>query len=191
LARGARTSLTAIIAAIVIVAATVPIWYRADWPGAVLPFQNLLARMDFWGATVVALKDHLFTGLGLSGWWSSVNTAVTLGGPHSSYLQLYSDTGPFGLIAWLAAVLVGTRQAIKVLHADRNSPFFGLTLGLIAGCVAASADAAIENIFLVLIPVGGRPLALTVPLVWLLMAGLVLSGQKLFQDERTRTASPT
>ena len=181
--RGKKTLLIVTAAIIIFMGATVHFWYKADWLAEVLPFQNLLARMDFWRATVSALSDHPFTGLGLGGWWSSVEIFRAAGGPHSSYLQLYSDCGLIGLIALITAIFAGIKLAIKTLLADKANPYFGLALGFLAGCIAASACAVIENIFVSFVPVGERILCFSVPLVWLLLAGLVLSCQRLFGEE--------
>jgi O-antigen ligase len=187
LARNFKRALPMIVAIIVTASVTDPFWYKANWFEVTLPFQNLLDRGDFWKATLLALKDHLFTGLGLCGWWSRVNTSITPGGPHNSYLQLYSDCGPVGLIALFVVIFIGIKLAKKVLHADKTNPYFGLTLGFLAGCIAASAYAVIENIFVVFIPINQQDLTFTVPLVWLLLAGLILSTQKLLRDENTDT----
>jgi hypothetical protein len=78
------------------------------------------------------------------------------------------------------------RLALKTLRADKTNPYFGFSLGFLAGCIAAFACAAIENIFVNLVPIGGQPICFTVPLLWLLLAGLVSSCRKLFTDDHIK-----
>ena len=102
LARGFKTLLGAAVAAMAVAGVTAPLWYGAQWIGTVLPYKDLLGREGFWRYTLEVLRGHPITGLGLCAWWSTVQknfSTFSPGGPHSTYVQLYSDCGLLGLIA--------------------------------------------------------------------------------------------
>jgi O-antigen ligase len=111
---------------------------------------------------------HPITGLGLCGWWSTIQrnySDFSPGGPHSTFVQLYSDCGILGLIALGVAVYAGIILCRKNWHARGGNPNYGLFIGLVAGCIVMVALAFIENIFVVLIPLGDKNVCFTVPLI--------------------------
>ncbi len=181
--RGFKILLGTLLSLGVLAGITVPLWYGAPWLGNVLPYQNLLAREDFWKATLIALKTHPVTGLGLGGWWTMVQTNITPGGPHSSYLQLYSDCGILGLIALITGIVTCMILCRKILTSARSSPLFGLGIGLMACMATFAAHSIIENMFVVLTPVGTKNICFTVPLLWIILALLVIVSSQLSKKE--------
>lgn len=169
----------------VTIGATSSIWNNASWLAEVFSFQVLFSRLERWQATVAALKDSPLTGLGLGGWWSKVPAYGMNGGPHSAYLQLFSDTGALGAIAFVMAVIVGGKLLWQILHADKDTPIYGITVGIVAGIIAGGIHALIDDNMNVLIPIGNEYLYFAVPLLWLLAALLVVSYQHLLGDIET------
>jgi O-antigen ligase len=182
IARSLRTLIGALLSLGIVVGITSPLWYETSWIGSVLPYQNLLARMDFWRATVTVLREHPISGLGLGAWWSTAQTSISPGGPHSTYLQLYSDCGILGPIALIAAMIVGIILFQKIYNSRKDNSNYGLGIGLIAACVTAAALAFIDNIFVVLVPIDRNNICFTVPLIVIILASLVIASQQLLKS---------
>jgi O-antigen ligase len=164
------------------IGATLPIWYNANWVGVVFPLQNLFDRIDRWQATVTALQDNPLGGLGIGGWWSEVAEVSGFGmagGPHNAYLQLYSDTGILGIMACVIGLIIGGKLAWQVLRANRDSNYYGITVGIVAGLIAGGIYALIDDNLNVLFPFKNEYLYFTVPLLWLWAALLVVSHKRL------------
>lgn len=187
--RGAKTFWGTSLALGTAIGATFPIWHNAGWVGVVFPWGSILSRLEIWQATIIALKDHPLTGLGLGGWWSELPAFDPLGGPHNAYLQLYSDTGVLGLIALVIAVIIGVKIFRKILHSDKDSLNYGIAVGIAAGIIAGGVHALVDvntNVLIpnVLIPTSDEYLFFAVPLLWLWAALLVVSCQRLLGDSR-------
>ncbi len=178
----ARTFWVTSLASVVAVAATLPIWYNTTWIKAVFPILSLSGRLERWQATIVALKDYPLAGLGLGSWWSRVPAYGMSGGPHNAYLQLVSDTGALGLIALVLAVIIGVKLFRQILYADKDSPIYGITIGITAGLIAGGIHALIDDNMSVLIQIGNDYLYYAVPLLWLWAALLVVSCQRLLRN---------
>jgi len=175
----------------VTIGATSSIWNNASWLAEVFSFQVLFSRLERWQATIAALKDSPLTGLGLGGWWSKVPAYGMNGGPHNAYLQLFSDTGALAAIAFVMAVIVGGKLLWQILHADKDNPIYGITVGIVAGIIAGGIHALIDDNMNVLIPIGNEYLYFAVPLLWLLAALLVVSYQHLLGDiEKDKRIGP-
>ena len=67
----------------------------------------------------------------------------------------------------------------KNWHAGRDSRNYRMFIGIVAGCMAALALAFIENILVVLTPLGAKNVCFTLPLLGLLLALLVISSRHL------------
>ncbi len=174
-----KTKLLAAATSLVLASATFRLGFGTQWIGVVFRYDNLIGRMNTWKATLDTLREHPIGGLGLGGWWSSVNTQILPGGPHNSYLQLYSDTGVLGLAALAIAAIIGIRMLVRLIKADRRSPAFGITLGLLAALAASAADGVIDNVFVVLTQTRTQAVCFTVPMVFILMAGLDAALRRL------------
>lgn len=106
----------------------------------------------------------------------------TGGGPHNAYLQLYSDTGALGFVAFIIAVIIGVRLFWQILHVNKDGLSYGITVGIVAGIIAGGIHALIDDNMNVLIPIGNEYLYFAVPLFWLWVALLVVSWQHLLGD---------
>ena len=180
--RGAKTFWVTSLALVTTVGATFPIWQNAGWVGVVFPWGNMLGRFEIWQATIAVLRDYPLTGLGLGGWWSELPSFTTVGGPHNAYLQLYSDTGALGLIALVLAVIIGIRLLWQIRRLDKDSPGFGVVVGITAGMIAGGVLALVDVNTNVLFSIGGEYLYFAVPLIWLWAALFVVSHQRLLGD---------
>jgi O-antigen ligase len=125
---------------------------------------------------IAALKDRPLVGLGLGGWWPMVS------GPHNAYLELYSDTGVLGVIAFILAAVISVRLCRQILSSYRLSPYYGIAVGAIAGIIAGGAHAFVDMNFSVFTPSEGNYLYFCVPLLWLWAALLVVSCHHLRDD---------
>ena len=179
LLRGAKTFWGTLLALSAAVGATFPVWHNANWIGIVFSSKSMLIRLEMWQATIAVLKDYPLTGLGLGGWWSKLSEYAMGGGPHNVYLQLYSDTGAIGFIGFIIAVIVGVKLFRQILHSDKGSPHYGITLGLAAGLIAAGVHGFIEVNTNLLVPIGDAYLYFAVPLLWLWAALFAASYQHL------------
>jgi O-antigen ligase len=147
--------------------------------GIVFHYQNIISRETYWRATVTALATHPIFGLGLGAWWTTVQTDIMPGGPHSTYLQLYSDCGVLGLIALLLMFVALIILGLKILRSRRGSLYFGLGIGLLAGIVVMAGDAFIDNTFVVLTPVGKGFICFTAPFIWVVLALFTIVANNL------------
>ena len=177
LVRGVKVWVPVLGSFAIILLATVGYWI-------VFHYQNIIERETYWRATVTALAKHPIFGLGLGAWWTTVQTDITPGGPHSTYLQLYSDCGVLGLIALLLMFVALIILVLKILRYRRDSLYFGLGIGLLAGIVVMGGDAFIDNTFVVLTPVGKGFICFTAPFIWVALALFTIAAKNLSGGKR-------
>jgi O-antigen ligase len=159
-----------------------PIWHNASWIGAIFYPGALSGRIERWQEIIAVLKDSPLTGLGLGGWWSKASVLGIGGNPHNAYLQLYSDAGALGLIAFIVAAVIGVRLFWQIMHADKGSPYYGFALGSAAGLIAGGIHALIDDNMSLIVPMGNEYIYFAVPLLWLWAALFVVSAQHLLRN---------
>ncbi|MBI5222203.1 MAG: O-antigen ligase family protein, partial [Candidatus Magasanikbacteria bacterium] len=75
-------------------------------------------RLNMWGETVEMLKTHPILGAGLANYqaavkpWHILKWAEIYLYPHNLFLTFWSETGLFGLIAWLWLIILFFKKTI-------------------------------------------------------------------------------
>ena len=70
----------------------------------------------------------------------------------------------------------------QMLHSDKDSPYYGITLGISAGLIAGGIHALVEDNTTLIVPIGNEYLYSATPLLWLWAALFVVSQQYLSED---------
>ncbi|MFC1948665.1 O-antigen ligase family protein [Chloroflexota bacterium] len=166
-----------------LIGATFPVWHNASWVSTVFSVTGIVNRSHIWQSTIDSLLNHPFTGLGLGGYWTYVTDRSPLGGPHNAYLQLHADTGVIGIIALILAAIIFFKIFWWILHSDKNSPGYGIALGIAAGIISGGVHALVDVNTNVYIPMEENCLYFAVPFIWLWAALLVVVYQRLKVSE--------
>lgn len=159
----------------IVIAVTAANYNKFSWPSQIFATDSLMARVDIWLKTIDLMKESWFTGLGL-GTWSEVFKGWIHA--HSSYLQLWADTGIVGVLAGIVALVLFLRISWRIVKATRQSNWYGTGVGLIGGMLAGAA----ASIFDVITYGAFRSPDyhyLSIPLLWIMAALLVISYRRL------------
>jgi hypothetical protein len=160
---------------------------------ALFEWESISGRTPIWDKTADLLSDSPFTGLGLGCWalayWGTPVLGTTrvneITHAHNAYLELYANTGIFGVLALLIALGIGTKLSLDIIRSPRAHPWYGLGVGVILACVATLLVGIVESAPM------GVPLVATgtyyyiiSPVAWILCGLLVIA-------HRLITKSPT
>ena len=157
------------------IAVTAANYHKFGWPSQIFSTESLSSRIDIWLKTIDLMKNSWFTGLGL-GTWSEVFKGWIHA--HSSYLQLWSDTGLIGVSAASAAFAVFLRISWRIIKSPRQSHWYGIGVGIIGGMLAGAA----ASVFDVITYGAFRSPEyhyLSIPLLWIMAALFVISYRRL------------
>ncbi|MBU2547273.1 MAG: tetratricopeptide repeat protein [Proteobacteria bacterium] len=90
-------------------------------------------RLPLWGNTLVMIRDHPLLGLGLDGWFieypryhrsllpdPEFGDRIQPRHTHNEYLQIWAETGPLGLAAFLAVFFLMFRSIRRTLKSGRD-----------------------------------------------------------------------
>lgn len=150
-------------------------YHKFSWPSQIFATESLSSRIDIWLKTIDVMKKSWFTGLGL-GTWSEVFKGWIQA--HSSYIQLWADTGIVGVLAVIAAFAVFVRISWRILKSPRQSLWYGTGVGVIGGMLAGAAASVFD-----LITYGAFRTPdyhyLSIPLLWIMAALFVVSYRHL------------
>ncbi len=121
-------------------------FHRLDWLQQVLPTHALSGALSLWRQVLALLKWPHIAGLGLGTWPVAYQKAYGGNGTalYSSYLELLADMGVFGLAALLAGGWALARLCLGLYRAERDSPWFGVAVGLLGGVAAGAVQALFE-----------------------------------------------
>ena len=165
-------SVPAVAIVIAVIAAN---YHKFSWPTQIFSTESLSSRIDVWVKTIDMMKKSWFTGLGL-GTWSEVFKGWIHA--HSSYLQLWSDTGLIGVLAAIAAFAVFLRISWRIVKSPRQSHWYGIGVGIIGGMLAGAAASVFD-----VITYGAFRAPeyhyLSIPLLWIMAALFVISYYRL------------
>jgi len=149
-------------------------------------WDSIEGRLPRWEQTIELLREHPITGLGLGGWGYAYHGGEILTHPthaHNAYLELYANTGLFGALALVVALVVGARLAWRIIRSPRNHPWYGFGVGVVIACVATLLVGVVESA-----PTGVPLVAedtyyyLISPVPWIL-AGLLVAAKDLLGKE--------
>ncbi|OGO09223.1 MAG: hypothetical protein A2Y61_03350 [Chloroflexi bacterium RBG_13_60_13] len=156
---------------------------------SLLAWDSITGRLPIWGDTLQMLADAPIAGLGLGCWALTYYgaTAITseITHAHNAYLELYSNTGILGAIAFVVFLAIGLKLAWDIIRSPRDNPWYGFGVGVVLACAATLLVGVVESA-----PVGVPLVAsdtyyyLISPVPWIL-AGLLVIARRL------QTAQPS
>jgi len=176
-----RTRLIAAIACLSFIVITLVLTW--DSLRSLLAWDSITGRLPIWGDTLDMLADAPLTGLGLGCWaltyhgTAAITSEITHA--HNAYLELYSNTGVLGAIAFVFFLLIGLKLAWGLIKSPRNNPWYGFGVGVVLACAATLLVGVVESA-----PTGVPLVAsdtyyyLISPVPWIL-AGLLVIARKL------------
>jgi O-antigen ligase len=146
------------------------------WIAKMFPISSVTSRFQYWGETINLLQGHVLTGVGIGVWfelyphgkWPVIN-------PHNNYLQVFSDTGLFGIIAMLGAAVAFVYICYTILHSSTKNNCNGIAIGIIGSILAGMVNAFHEVNTSAAI-VSGKSITnyIAIPYIWFLAAFLVV-----------------
>jgi O-antigen ligase len=160
---------------------------------ALFEWESISGRTPIWDKTATLLSDSPFTGLGLGCWALAYWHTSVLGTPtvneithaHNAYLELYANTGLFGVLALLIALAIGMKLSLDIIRSPRAHPWYGLGVGVILACVATLLVGIVESAPM------GVPLVATEtyyyiisPVAWILCGLLVIAHRLITKSPR-------
>ena len=159
----------------VVIAVIAANYHKFSWPSQIFSTESLSSRIDIWVKTIDLMKKSWFTGLGL-GTWSEVFKVWIHS--HSSYIQLWADTGLVGVLAFIVAAVMFLRIAWRIVKSPRQSHWYGIGVGIIGGMLAGAAASVFD-----VITYGAFRAPeyhyLSIPLLWIMAALFVISYRRL------------
>jgi hypothetical protein len=180
-----RTKLIAGIACLSFITITLVLTW--DSLQSLLAWDSITGRLPIWGDTLDMLADAPLAGLGLGCWALTYHgTAVItseITHAHNAYLELYSNAGILGAIAFVFFLAIGIKLAWGLIRSPRDNPWYGFGVGVVLACVATLLVGVVESA-----PTGVPLVAsdtyyyLISPVPWIL-AGLLVIARKLQTDQ--------
>ena len=170
-----KSLFTTIPAAAAVIAAATLNYHRFAWIHTVFSTESLKSRIDVWIKTVRLLEKSWFTGLGLGEWpvlfkdWPNV---------HNAYIQLYADTGLFGVAAAVYAAAVFVTVSLRIMKSTVRNGWFAVGVGLAGGFLAGAAASVFE---VAMTGTFSNPEIhyIGIPLIWVMAAVFVVAEQRL------------
>lgn len=111
-------------------------------------------RTQLWKGTWEMVKVHPFLGFGVNTFSRYFLEYKPIEYPdirytHNSYLQMWSEIGVFGLLAFLAIIFTVLRTALRNMRKKIRCGFEGfILLGIVAGCIAFLIQSGLDtNLF--------------------------------------------
>jgi putative inorganic carbon (HCO3(-)) transporter len=162
--------------------AAVLFYDKTQWLRISFSTASLMSRVKLWQNTLPLLQGKAsVTGLGLGSWFKVYSSNYTGYVPvivHNSYLQLYCDTGIFGLIAMVLAAIIFIRLSIHLLKLSPRNSVNWIGIGLIGSIIAGAIFAMFDVTTSVTYVTNTGYIYLVLPLLWIGAALLsVVSGK--------------
>ncbi len=149
--RGRRTRIFA--AAIFLSFLTIVLIVTWDSLVSLFQFRSISGRLPIWENTATMLRHSPFAGLGLGCWAVAYYGTPALDNEvvhevthaHNAYLELYANTGILGILALIAAIVVGVKLSLDIIRSPRSHPWYGFGAGVILACVATLLVGIVES----------------------------------------------
>lgn len=107
--------------------------------------QSIESRLPLWQQVLKPIEGSLlWTGLGL-GCWPLTLDLITYGHVHNAYLELYVNTGIFGMVALICFVAIGVKLAIDIVFLPRKSLYYGFGIGVLLAIIATALVGFVES----------------------------------------------
>ena len=188
-----RTRIRVFAAAFSLLFITVVLIMTWDSLGSLFEWTSISGRTPIWDKTATLIGDSPFTGLGLGCWaltyWGTpvlgTTTVNEITHAHNAYLELYANTGLFGVLALLVALGIGIKLSLDIIRSPRAHPWYGFGVGVILACVATLLVGIVESAPM------GVPLVATEtyyyiisPIAWILCGLLVIAHRLITRGPR-------
>ena len=156
-----------------------------------LEFTSIRGRWPIWEKTAELLGHSPFNGLGLGCWSIAyygtpiLDNDVVHGDTHAynAYLELYADTGLFGVLALVIALIVGVKLSLDIIKSPRSHRWYGFGIGVILACVVTLLVAVVESAPVGVPLVGAETYHYIIsPIPWIL-CGLLVIAHRLVAEE--------
>lgn len=152
---------------------------------------SISGRWPIWENTASLLRESPFTGLGLGCWALTYWDTTILDTPmvngithaHNAYIELYSNTGVVGVLAFIIAIGIGAKLSLDIIRSPRTHPWYGFGVGVILACIATLMVAVVESA-----PMGVPLVAADTyyyvisPIAWMLCGLLVMSHRLITKN---------
>jgi hypothetical protein len=148
---------------------------------------TITSRMPVWQDALLSMQgSSIWIGLGL-GCYHFISPGSYYH-THSIYLQLYTDTGVFGIVALIVAVVIGAKLAVDIIYSPRKHPYYGFGIGVLLAILFAALAGTVE-IAPYAIPNWEEHWYVLSPIPWLLAAALVTARRLLKQPSTEAVAN--
>lgn len=109
--------------------------------------ESIESRMRLWIKVISPIEgSSLWTGQGLGCWpLVYVQDQAWLGHVHNAYLELYVNTGVFGLAALICFLAVGAKLAADILYCPRDGLYYSFGVGVILAALVVLAMSFLES----------------------------------------------
>lgn len=155
---------------------------------------TLIPRTQLWASTLDMLGDMPLTGVGLGNFplvyrlYVSPAQPYVLTHPHNTLLQIYTDTGLIGMLAFLLGAFVIVKVCFHLLRTAPTSNWYGYVIGTVAGFVALFIHGFFESSGVAIAAdVVGNYHYTVIPTVFVL-AGVLTSSLNLLKGEGVRNS---
>jgi hypothetical protein len=178
-------------AAVLLPLAAIVLVMTWDSLGRLLELTSIRGRWPLWENTAALLGDSPFNGLGLGCWPIAYHQTAILDTPgvylvthaHNAYLELYANTGVFGVLALIIALIIGVKLSLDIFMSPRSHPWRGFGVGVILACVFTLLVGVVES------APAGVPLVaaktyyyIISPIPWILCGLLVIAHRLVIEE---------
>jgi hypothetical protein len=165
----------------IVTAAAALCYGQTPWLQQTFATGSLVGRVTMWSNTIQLFHGRGFVaGLGLGSWTELYNRLFRENQIHihNAYLQLYTDTGVLGVIAFVAATVVFVHVSRGMLPPSRQDSWHGVRVGMISGVIAGAVMATYEVATTVTVVGVTSYVYLSVPFLWVWAALFAVWAQK-------------
>jgi hypothetical protein len=158
--------------------------------------ESIVGRLELWQNILNSIGgSSIGTGLGLGCWPLAIGTFPAqpwLLQAHNAYLELYLDTGVFGIVALICFVAVIAKLAVDIIYSSREHPYYGFGIGVLLAILAVAVVSFLESApfgFGILSTGGASYDYVLSPIPWILAALLVIARRLLRQPAAELSSS--
>ncbi|HEY3375698.1 MAG TPA: O-antigen ligase family protein [Candidatus Aquicultor sp.] len=125
----------------------------ADMSGGTAGF-----RMRLWHIAYGIIREHPLIGIGIGNYYEAFTNYIfkhpessvgwVIYGAHNSYLTLFAETGVFGILSFIAIILISIRYGLFLAHAKAQDKYLSwINSALFAGVVGFAINSLTSNSF--------------------------------------------
>lgn len=118
--------------------------HRLDW--------SIMQRRNYLISTVEMIKENPLVGVGLGNYGKAYLRFIQPGAnvtvfAHNSYLQIWAETGIFGLLVFLSIIILFLKNGMLLIK--RENIYAGLNIGLFTAGLAFLIHCVVDNNFFI------------------------------------------